>query len=221
MMTTANQAQLDVTDMVAVHRVFRDVFGAAPALVGGVTDGDADRRALIANFYDNILKFLHVHHAGEDELVFPLLRERCAAQRDLVDRVAGQHRDVDDLLATAERGVAGWAGGGPTTAAEASTALVALGAKLTEHLDAEEQELLPLCAANLSEPEWGALPGHGMQHFEGDKIWLILGLIRQRFTQEQRDHMLAHMPPPAVEMWTGFGENAFNELIAEVGPPLS
>ena len=24
------------------------------------------------------------------------------------------------------------------------------------------------------------------------------------------------MPPPAVDMWTGFGEHAFNELASEV-----
>jgi hypothetical protein len=28
------------------------------------------------------------------------------------------------------------------------------------------------------------------------------------------------MPPPAVQMWTSFGENAFNELMAAVGEPL-
>ena len=63
--------------------------------------------------------------------------------------------------------------------------------------------------------EWGALPGHGMANFHGDKIWLILGLIRERMTDEQRAAMLAHMPPPALEMWTGFGEQAFKEYAAE------
>jgi hypothetical protein len=40
-------------------------------------------------------------------------------------------------------------------------------------------------------------------------------------TQAQRDDMIAHMPPPAVDMWTGFGEAAFKQLMAEVGPPLA
>jgi hypothetical protein len=89
------------------------------------------------------------------------------------------------------------------------------------HLDDEERELLPLCAQHLSAPEWGALPGYALGSFEGDKIWLILGLIRERLNQAQRDdEMLAHMPPPAVEMWTSFGEQAFGELMVEVGPPL-
>jgi hypothetical protein len=51
-------------------------------------------------------------------------------------------------------------------------------------------------------------------------VWLILGLIRDQMTQAQRDQMLAHMPPPAVEMWTSMGEQAYKNLLAEVGPPV-
>jgi hypothetical protein len=53
-----------------------------------------------------------------------------------------------------------------------------------------------------------------MGAFAGDKIWLILGLIRQQMNDEQR----ARKPPPAVEMWTSVGESSFNQLMAEVGP---
>jgi hypothetical protein len=60
------------------------------------------------------------------------------------------------------------------------------------------------------------LPGHALAGYQGDKVWLILGLIRERMTDEQRAKMLANMPPPARDMWTGFGENAFNELSSEV-----
>ena len=66
----------DTTDMLAVHGVFRDTLAAAPTLVGGIAPGDAERVALIANYYENILSFLEAHHDGEEHLVFPLLRER-------------------------------------------------------------------------------------------------------------------------------------------------
>ena len=35
-------------------------------------------------------------------------------------------------------------------------------------------------------------------------------------TQQQRDGMLAHMPPPPREMWQNMGEDAFNAMIAQV-----
>ena len=68
-------------DMFAVHGVFRDTLGAAPTLVGGIAPGDAERVALIANYYENILSFLESHHDGEEELVFPLLRALPATAR--------------------------------------------------------------------------------------------------------------------------------------------
>jgi hypothetical protein len=67
----------DTSDMFAVHGVFRDTLGAATVLVGGVLDGDSERLALVANYYENVLSFLRSHHDGEEQLVFPLLRQRC------------------------------------------------------------------------------------------------------------------------------------------------
>jgi hemerythrin superfamily protein len=66
-----------VSDMYPVHAAFRLTLSAAPQLVGSVRDNDQARRDVIGNFYRNIIEFLHVHHHGEEELVFPLLRERC------------------------------------------------------------------------------------------------------------------------------------------------
>ncbi len=94
--------------------------------------------------------------------------------------------------------------------------LEALRAQLVEHLDEEEARALPLCAESILAEEWGQLPGHALAGYQGDKVWLILGLIRQRMTQQQRDAMLEHMPPPPRDMWVNFGENAFNELSAQV-----
>ena len=50
----------------------------------------------------------------------------------------------------------------------------------------------------LSMEEWGALPGHGMANFHGDKIWLILGLIRERMTDEQFRTLVYLLPPPST-----------------------
>jgi hypothetical protein len=206
----------DVTDLVAVHGVFRDTLGAAPELVGAVAPGDSERRALVANYYDNILWFLEAHHDGEEAIVFPLLRERCPDHRAFMDRLDKEHKEAMRLLESAQGSLARWSGGDTAAAGSVVEDLGALREQLVPHLDAEESEAMPLCAANLSAEEWGALPGHAMASFQGDKIWLILGLIRQRLTEPQCAAMLEHMPPPAVDMWTGFGEQAFNDLSGQV-----
>ena len=206
----------DVTDMFAVHGVFRDTLAAAPSLVRGVAAGDTERLALVANYYENVLSFLQAHHDGEEKLVFPLLRERCPAEGPLLDRLEAEHEEALKLMTNAESALAAWPGGDVLAQSEVVGSLESLRAHLEPHLDAEESEALSLCAENMSLEEWGALPGHGMAAFQGDKIWLILGLIRQRMNDAQRAAMLEHMPPPAVEMWTGFGEQAFNDLSTQV-----
>ena len=100
----------DVNDMYAVHGVFRDTLGAAPTLVGGIAPGDAERVALIANYYENILSFLEAHHDGEEKLVFPLLRERCAGQDALIDHMDEQHQEALALLEEAKALAGGLAG---------------------------------------------------------------------------------------------------------------
>jgi iron-sulfur cluster repair protein YtfE (RIC family) len=206
----------DTTNMLAIHGVFRDSLGAAPTLVGGIASGDAERVALIANYYENILSFLEAHHEGEEELVFPLLRERCEGAGALIDQMAEQHHEAVALLGEAKISLAAWPAGDAAAQAAAQERLDALGSHLLEHLEDEEANVLPLAAEHLSMEEWGALPGHGMANFHGDKIWLILGLIQERMTDAQRAEMLEHMPPPAIEMWTGFGEQAFKDYSSEV-----
>jgi iron-sulfur cluster repair protein YtfE (RIC family) len=206
----------DTGDMFAVHGVFRDSLGAAPTLVGGVAPGDAERVALIANYYENVLSFLEAHHDGEEHLVFPLLRERCDGADELLDHMSEQHHEALELLEQATIALAAWPGGGAAAQQATQQRLDELCSHLGEHLAEEEQKVLPLAGQHLSMEEWGALPGHGLAHFQGDKIWLILGLIRERMTDDQRAAMMAHMPPPALEMWTGFGEQAFNEYSSVV-----
>jgi hypothetical protein len=206
----------DVTDLIAVHGVFRDTFGAAPELVGAIAPGDSERVALVANYYDNVLFLLEAHHDGEEAIVFPALRKRCPDKQELLDRLDAEHHEAIALLAKAQGSLAAWSGGDRDAGGAVVDDLGALRAQLVTHLDREEAEVMPLCAVNLSAEEWGALPGHAMANFQGDKIWLILGLIRERLTEAQRVAMLEHMPPPAVDMWTNFGEQAFNELSGQV-----
>ncbi len=201
----------DTTDMFAVHGVFRDTLGAAPTLVGGIAPDDTERVALIANYYENILSFLEAHHDGEELLVFPLLRERDAAAAELMDEM-DRAAPRGDRSAGGGQGGAGRVARGRRRGTEGGRGAAGrTGRHLCDHLDEEEAKVLPLAAEYLSMEEWGALPGHGMANFHGDKIWLILGLIRERMTDEQRAGMTEHMPPPALEMWNGFGEQAFKE----------
>lgn len=210
------QPQTDTSDMIAVHDALRRVLRTAPDVIARVPAGDDDRVAVVASYFANALAFLHVHHEGEDELLWPKLMER-VDDRELVARIAAQHGDVTGALAEAEATLATWAGSPTVANGEAlSASLAELDAVLSPHLADEEAMILPLAAVHISPPEWGGLAAHGMANFSGDKMWLILGLIREAMTDEQRASMLEHMPPPAVEFWTGVGEPQFTSFIATV-----
>ncbi len=210
----------DVSDMYAVHGVFRDTLGAAPGFVREADPDDQERVALVANYYENVLSFLEAHHDAEEHLVFPLLRERCPDHGALVDRLAAEHEEAIALLKEATAALEAWPGGDAAAQRTVADRLEALRVQLVAHLEEEERGALPLCAETLSMEEWGALPGHGMANFHGDKVWLILGLIRERMNDAQRAAMIEHMPPPAVEMWTGTGEQAFKDYSGRLHAPV-
>jgi hypothetical protein len=207
----------DTSDMPAVHQAFRKAFGAAGDLFGSVSADDVARRELVGNFFDNVIRFLHVHHNGEEVLIWPKLSERCPNHATALAQSAEQHQTVIALMEAASRATEQWsASGSAEDQAAAAAAIAVLDNELRPHLDEEEAVILPICSRHIRPEEWARLPGHALSHFDGDKVWLILGLIRENMTRGQRDDMLAHMPPPAVEMWTGMGESSFNSLVGEL-----
>jgi Hemerythrin HHE cation binding domain len=217
-MTQTHSGGTDTSDMPAVHRVFRSSLAAGPDFVASAA-GNSERRSLIANYYVNLIEFLEVHHDGEEVLVFPLLSERAPDHQDLLHEAEKQHADVVALMSAVKASMTEWEATGDAMAPDAVESLHALDEVLIPHLDQEELAILPLASQHLNPEEWGKLPGHAMGNFSGDKIWLILGLIRENFTQAQRDSMLEHMPPPARQMWESMGEAAFQSLIAQVRTP--
>ncbi len=215
-MTTPGDYQTDVSDMYAVHQGILRALDAANDLVTSAV-GSSARVSAVASFYDNVLEFLHVHHQGEDELIYPLLEQRCVADDDMLERIDAQHKLLYGPMDVAWEKVEGFRNSANADSAAALVAALALVDEvLRPHLGEEESHVLPLATKWISPDEWAELPGHAMMTFRKDKPWLALGLVREGLTAEQRDAMLAGMPAPVAAMWTNEWEPAFNEFIAEV-----
>src|SRR6185369_172960 len=84
----------DVQEMVVIHRVFRRELTVIPRLVRSVPDGDAQRVRVVAEHAAFVLDFLHAHHSGEDELLWPLLLQRAAPSATLVRTMQEQHHGI-------------------------------------------------------------------------------------------------------------------------------
>jgi hypothetical protein len=207
----------DTSDMAQVHQVLRNAISEAPALFGSAVPAGPERAELVGLYYANVLDFLKVHHEGEDALVWPLLCERSPENAAEVRRIADQHTAVIDSLETAMARVGEFREAPDTaTAVAGATAVAALGAALLPHLDEEEAFIVPLAAQHIFAPEWGQLPAHAMRSYTGDRLWLVLGLIREQFRPEQIAMMDQHMPPPVFQMWTEHGQHAFAEFTSEL-----
>ena len=214
-MTEARSIHPYVYGMAAVHKIYRSALSSAPALIESAV-GDEHRRALVANYYANILASVASHHGGEEECLFPLLIERAPEQRDVVELGIDEHRRVLALLATAKTANAGWESKGDAEAQKLVGALGLLERELSAHLDHEEGMIVPLAIEHVTAEEWATVPAHGVAHFEGDKLWLIVGLDLENRTPEQRAAMLDNLTPAWREWWDTVGEPSFNDMIAEV-----
>jgi DUF438 domain-containing protein len=192
-MTSSEMGPMDTSDMAAVHRVFRSSLASAPDFVASAAGSD-ERRALIASYYVNLIAFLEAHHEGEEILVFPLLSERAVDDVAMVVETTRQHAEVVGLMESVRSSMGEWESAGDAKAEAAVASLRSLDAVLIPHLDDEESIIVPLASRHLTPQEWGQLPGHAMGTFGGDKIWLIIGLIRENFTEAQRAMMLEKMP---------------------------
>ncbi|GGT38420.1 hemerythrin domain-containing protein [Streptomyces chromofuscus] len=62
--------------MLVVHEAFRRAYSRMPGLVLAVTPGDTARAAVVADHVQMIEEFLHLHHKGEDVLLWPKLAAR-------------------------------------------------------------------------------------------------------------------------------------------------
>ena len=215
-MTTAGSYNTNVSDMLAVHKA---LLGSLNSIPGYVAEAglDAERVEMIGSFNENVIEFLHVHHTGEDELIYPVLEERCVENRSELERIETQHQPMNTLMDDARFAIAAWRDNPSSDNAEAVIdAVNSITQALRPHLDEEEAIVLPIAAKWMSPEEWGRLPGHAMMSFRADKPWLALGLVREQLGQEQRDQMLEGMPPEMRTMWIQQMEPAFNTFIADV-----
>jgi hemerythrin-like domain-containing protein len=216
-MTDAQTSLIDTGDMISVHDVFRRALGDAPKQIASVKGDENERAEKIGSYLGEVLWFLHTHHHGEDELLYPLLAERAREHTELFSRMEAQHEAVAGSIETAGQaaarfGKSGSSDDGKVLAAACSSLLD----EVTGHLTDEEVEVLPIAARTITPEEWGAMPGHAMAQYTGTRLWLPLGLVFEAMSDDQRAHVLANVPPPVSEMWFGFGSDAFTNEMATI-----
>jgi hemerythrin-like domain-containing protein len=208
-MDGATAGTIDTEDMLLVHNVFRRELGELPRLLRAVPEGDVARAGVVAAHALEMLEILHHHHHGEDELVWPRLRERVAVQSDLVARMEAQHEAVAVPMTALEVGLPQWrTSASAAEAAGLATVAEQLHAKLGEHLAEEEREILPLAGRTMTAAEWAELGERGLAALPKNRALVFLAHILEEATPAQRASFLKRVPPPVRVLYRLVGRRA-------------
>ena len=214
---TRTESRPDVHEMVVIHRVFRREFSAIPHLVRRVADGDTARAGIIGGHLSLILAGLHMHHTGEDEVLWPLLLERAAPSTGLVETMQGQHHRVDTYAAQVGPLLDEWkATPSPLRGEQLARVVEQFAEALFEHLDVEEREILPLVSRHITVAEWDSLGEHGKDSMSARQLPLMFGSILEDADEDERSRMLAHLPGPVRLVMRTIGARQYRRYITRV-----
>ena len=211
MSTTTTTTVLDTREMPAVHTFFRREVRLAAAAVRAVPSGDVRRAVLVADHLDYVGRCLHHHHVAEDDLVWPLLLERVPEElAPIVELMQAQHESIDALLQQVSTTGAAWRRTADAGTRDRLADLYdALATRLAEHLDAEEQRLLPIAARTLTQEEWNAVGEQARAGTPRSQQVLTFGMIQADGDPEVVRGMLAEAPAPVRWLLPRLARRAF------------
>ena len=156
-------------------------------------------------------------HSSEDELLWPVLHERCSLSDALIRRMEEQHAGLHDALDTTRRELTAWEVA-PT--AERSGALAtALGTvvdRLAEHLAEEERDVVPLIAAHITQAEWDGMGKVAFRKFTPQQRLIAMGEMLAAASPTEAARMLAGLPAPIKVIWRLVGRRRYQRFMAEL-----
>jgi hemerythrin-like domain-containing protein len=197
--------------MATIHSAFRRELRLAPALIRSVDHGDRLRAGIVSTHLDLIDRFLHHHHTIEDTMVWPKLLDRVPAEiMPIVELMETQHEVVADLLERIGALRTEWRNDADSSRAfQLATLYTYLHSALVEHLDAEEQHVMPLVEACMTQEEWvtvGKAAQRGTPLKDGPRM---LGMLAYDGDPDVIQQMLGAVPAPMRGIALKMGRRAY------------
>jgi hemerythrin-like domain-containing protein len=217
----------DTSGLILVHRIFRWLYRELPPLVREVDDGDRDRAAIVGRYAHLDFYALHMHHHTEDVALWDRLVERDPGCALHVARMRAEHAEVAAHLARLEPQLSPWVESADARLRDAFAGdIEALRDTLTVHLGGEEDDILPVAGAVLSQQEWDWMEEHTraelMAHRKElgkDVLALQLGLLLASVPEGERDEwMRANVPAPIRLLYLLLMKRQYDRAMRELYP---
>ncbi|MHA3701154.1 hemerythrin domain-containing protein [Jatrophihabitans sp. YIM 134969] len=187
---------VDTRDMLVVHTALLREFRLAAPAVERVAAGDRAAASIVDTHLGFVCDMLHHHHEGEDELLWPLLRDRLPESAlAALDRIDDQHTGIDTALAAVGLARTAWT---DHPDEEHRTALASqlrhLHDLLRQHLDTEERVALPLAASVVTDAEWNTIGKRAAAAMAKPDLLLAMGMFAYEGDPVVVRQMLAAAP---------------------------
>ena len=208
----------DSRDMVAVHDMFRRQFKALPDLLASAPQDRPDDVRVVTAHAQFLITLLHAHHDGEDVIAWPRIEARGGDEpRALAETMTLQHEQIDAALTHLATAVADLAAhpsrAGAIVAADAARSALEI---VQEHLALEEARVLVLIDHYLTQEEWAAVAGHGMENLDESMFPVMFGMLLEDMSPRMYDIFSAAIPEPVIGPMTAAGPPAYAQYLSQL-----
>jgi hemerythrin-like domain-containing protein len=220
-------AGCDTSGLILVHRILRWLYRELPLLIREVDAGDVERAAIVGRYAHLDFYALHMHHETEDIALWDRLTSRDPGCALHVDQMRAQHAEVAAHLARIEPQLAPWVatadpGLRDAFAGDIETLRDTLGA----HLQQEEDDIMPVAGAVMSQQEWDWMEKHTRETLAAhrkelgkDIMALQVGLLIASVPEDERDEwMRENIPVPIRLLYLLLMKRKYDQAMRELYP---
>lgn len=206
----------DLTIMVAAHDALRRDLEALGRAAQAPGRRGPDGQRSVAAGWQLFKRQLHLHHTAEDDLVWPVMRERLEHSGNawsVLDEMEAEHGRIDPLLAEVDAGFAAAAAspGGRPGADQLASAVERLAGALTGHLAHEEKDVLPLIGVTLTAAEWRRVGFKIARHNGLSAGGEMFSWILSSAAPGQARAITGQLPPPARALYRAVWKPRFEK----------
>lgn len=220
-------AGCDTSGLILVHRILRWLYRELPLLIREVDAGDVERAAIVGRYAHLDFYALHMHHETEDLALWDRLTSRDPGCALHVDQMRAQHAEVATQLARIEPQLAPWiATADPGLGAAFAADIETLRDTLVGHLQQEEDDIMPVAGAVMSQQEWDWMEQHTRETLAAhrkelgkDVMALQVGLLIASVPEGEREEwMREKIPAPIRLIYLLLMKRKYDQAMRELYP---